>query len=230
MYALILAGGKGERLKPLTDSRPKPMVEVLGKPILWHQVQWLRRCGVANFVLLVGYKWQAVQEFFGDGASLGVKIRYSVEDSPLGRGGAVRKGLSLVPVSEKSVIVTNGDVLTDLEISPMVEQHRASGHLVTTMAVQPMSPFGVMEFDATGRVSCFSEKPTLPLWINGGVYVFDRAMETLLPERGDHEDTAFPRLAAEGKLGAYPSKAFWRSVDTFKDLREAETALRALAG
>ena len=88
MYALILAGGKGERLRPLTDSVPKPMVPVCDKPILLHQVEWLKQVGVTDVVFLVGYRWQIIQDFFGDGSEFGIQTHYSVEDSPLGRGGA----------------------------------------------------------------------------------------------------------------------------------------------
>ena len=93
MYALILAGGKGERLRPLTDTLPKPMVPVCGKPILEHQVEWLKRGGVTDVVFLAGYRADAIQEHFGDGSAFGINAHYSVEDSPLGRGGAIKAGL-----------------------------------------------------------------------------------------------------------------------------------------
>ena len=226
MYAMILAGGQGERLRPLTDRVPKPMVEVLGKPILWYQVQWLRQYGVTHFMMLVGYKWEAIEEYFGDGSSLGVKIEYSVEHTPLGRGGAFRRALSQLPASEGRVIATNGDVLCAQDIRPMMEQHIARGCLATAMLVPLVSPFGIVEVDDKGLVSAFREKPRLPHWINGGVYILNREIEGLLPELGDHEDSTFPSLAAQGKLGAFKSEAFWKSVDTFKDLREAEEAVR----
>ena len=112
MYALVLAGGRGERLRPLTDTTPKPMVPLLGKPILWHQVEWLKKGGVTDIVFLAGYRWEAIKEFFGDGSAYGFRAHYSVEDSPLGRGGAIRKGMSLVPEEEERVVVTNGDIIT----------------------------------------------------------------------------------------------------------------------
>ncbi|MFQ5860726.1 MAG: NDP-sugar synthase, partial [Dehalococcoidia bacterium] len=94
MYALILAGGRGERLWPLTEEIPKPMVEVLGKPILWHQLTWLRSYGVTHVVLLVHHRWEHIRQYFGDGEALGLQVCYSVEETPLGRGGALRRGLS----------------------------------------------------------------------------------------------------------------------------------------
>ncbi len=226
MYALILAGGKGERLRPLTDSVPKPMVEVHGKPILWYQAQWLRNYGVTHFVMLVGYRWQVVKEYFGDGSSLGVNIAYSVEDTPLGRGGAFRRALSQLPPDEERVIATNGDVLSAQDLNPIMNIHNASGCLATIMLVPLISPFGTVEVDNGGLVIAFREKPRLPQWINGGVYILERGIEELLPELGDHEDSTFPNLAVEHKLGAFRSEAFWRSVDNFKDLREAEEAVK----
>ena len=90
MYALILAGGKGERLRPLTDTLPKPMVPVCGKPILWHQVQWLKEAGVTDVVFLAGSSWKAIRDYFGSGQAFGIRANYKVEDSPLVRAGAIR--------------------------------------------------------------------------------------------------------------------------------------------
>ena len=112
MYALIIAGGAGERLRPLTDDRPKPMIPVGDKPILQRQIEWLRGEGVTNFVLLCGYRANVIQEHFGDGSRFDVSIDYSFEDEPLGRGGALRKGFALVPDSEDTVIATNGAGMT----------------------------------------------------------------------------------------------------------------------
>ncbi|MYC31379.1 MAG: nucleotidyltransferase family protein, partial [Chloroflexi bacterium] len=112
MYALILAGGKGERLRPLTDSMPKPLAPLNGRPILWYQVEWLKRIGVTNVIFLVGYRWEMVRQYFGDGTNFGIKAIYSVETSPLGRGGALRVGMANVPEDEDTVIVLNGDIIT----------------------------------------------------------------------------------------------------------------------
>ena len=95
MYALILSGGMGERLRPLTNDIPKPMAPVNGKPILWYQIEWLKLAGVTDVVFLAGYRWESIKEYFGDGADFGFNAHYSVEDSPLGRGGAIRNGLRM---------------------------------------------------------------------------------------------------------------------------------------
>ncbi len=231
MYALILAGGMGERLRPLTDTLPKPMVPVCGQPILWHQVQWLKQAGVTDVVFLVGYRWQSIQDFFGDGTQFGIRAQYSVEDSPLGRGGAIRQGFSLVPVEVESAIILNGDIITDEEPDAVLAnfQEKKSAdpsHTATIMVVPMVSPYGLVDVDSQLEVVGFREKVELPYWINAGVYVFDRSIVPQLPELGDHEVETFPQLAQAGKISALKSQAFWRSVDSFKDLREAEEHMR----
>ncbi len=231
MYALILAGGMGERLRPLTDTLPKPMVPVCGQPILWHQVQWLKQAGVTDVVFLVGYRWQSIQDFFGDGTQFGIRAQYSVEDSPLGRGGAIRQGFSLVPVEVESAIILNGDIITDEEPDAVLAnfQEKKSAdpsHTATIMVVPMVSPYGLVDMDSQMDVVGFREKVELPYWINAGVYVFDRRIIPQLPELGDHEVETFPQLAQAGKISALKSRAFWCSVDSFKDLREAEEHLR----
>ena len=124
MYALILAGGKGERLRPLTDSLPKPMVPVCGKPILEHQVEWLKAGGVTDVVFLAGYRWEAINDHFGDGEDFGINAHYSVEDSPLGRGGAIKMGYSKVPETEDTVAVLNGDIITTETLDNLSARHR----------------------------------------------------------------------------------------------------------
>ena len=227
MYALILAGGMGERLRPLTDSLPKPMVPLCGKPILHHQVEWLKSAGVTDVVFLAGYRWESIQDYFGDGRELGLHVHYSVEDTPLGRGGAIRKGFPLVPETEQTVVALNGDVVTGQNLDLIIDRHREKkkanpSHLATIMVVPMVSPYGLVDVDDGDDVVGFREKVEMPHWINAGVYILDRRICPELPETGDHETETFPRLAREGKISAYKSRAFWRSVDSFKDLREAE--------
>ena len=232
MYALILAGGRGERLRPLTDTIPKPMVPLCGKPILWHQVQWLKMGGVTDIVFLAGYYWEAIEEFFGDGSAYGFRAHYSVEETPLGRGGAIRKGTDLVPQGEGYMVVTNGDVITGENLDGVVDEFRRKRetnptHQATIMVVPFFSPYGLVDLSGQDDVEGFREKAELPYWINGGIYVFSRDIEGELPELGDHETSTFPGLAAQGKLAAFRSRAFWRSVDSFKDLNEAEDHLKS---
>ena len=227
MDALILAGGKGERLRPLTDTLPKPMAPVAGRPILEHQLEWLRKGGVDNVVFLAGYRWEAIQDHFGDGSRHGVRASYSVESSPLGRGGAIKQGIPFATGDSGPVIVTNGDIITRQGLLDIVDFHsnspaRRHGPAVTIMAVPMVSPYGLVDLDETGSVVGFREKVELPHWINGGVYVIDREVFSDFPDLGDHEVETFPGLAQAGRIAAFRTRSFWTSIDSFKDLREAD--------
>ena len=235
MYALILSGGRGERLRPLTDDLPKPMVPVRGKPILQRQAEWLVAAGVTDIVFLAGYRWEAIREHFGDGLAYGFHAHYSIEDSPLGRGGAIRMGMAKAPEDNEPLIVTNGDIVTDLPLNDLLAHYRGSlaanpQHMATVTVVPFRSPYGVVDVDDADRVTGFREKIELPYWINAGIYVMCRGIEPLLPELGDHETGTFPALAEQGRLSALRYRGYWSSVDSFKDLREAEDHLRAVAG
>ena len=230
MYALVLAGGKGERLRPLTDSLPKPMVPVCGKPMLEHQVEWLKAGGVTDVVFLAGYRWEAIESHFGNGQDFGINVHYSVEDSPLGRGGAIKKGYPLVPSGENAVVVLNGDIITEETLDAVIARHRERkskepSHLATILAVPMVSPYGLLEIDAQETITGFREKVEMPHWINGGVYIFDRSIFPEFPDLGDHEVETLPRLAQAGKIAAFRTRSFWCSVDSLKDLREAEDYL-----
>ncbi len=226
MYAIVLAGGKGERLRPFTEDRPKPMVEIMGIPMLGFQFQWLQAQGVTDAIVSCGYRHEVVEAYFGNGERMGLRIRYAVEEEPLGRGGALRLALGQVPGNEDLVIATNGDVITNLKLLPVIESHRAAGRLATIVLTPFVSPYGIVEVDGDDCVTHFREKPELPYWINAGIYVLSREVRDHLPERGDHELTTFPALARAGKLGAYKSTSYWRGVDTIKDVNEVAAEMQ----
>lgn len=227
--ALILAGGYGKRLRPLTDERPKPLLEVAGKPIIVWQVEWLRDHGITDIVVAVGYLKEKIIESLGSGSRYGVSISYVVEDEPLGTGGAVRNARGVLGIRERFVVV-NGDIITNLD--PMeVLKALERPNVVGAMALVPLrSPYGIVEV-GDGLVKSFREKPILTdYWINAGVYAFKPEIFEYLPEKGDIERETFPRLAAEGRLAAVTfdlTKYYWRSIDTYKDLEEANSELAA---
>jgi len=218
MKAIILAGGKGQRLRPFTDDRPKGMVEVLGVPILAYQVRWLRANGIDGVLFSCGYRHDVIREHFGDGSKWGVEIDYVVEETPLGRGGGIKFALSHLDPEDDPVVVTNGDVITNFSLREMIAGHRRSGVMVTIYLAPYFSPFGIVDVDGDNRVLGFREKPELPYWINGGVYVLNQAIHEFLPDKGDHEVETFPMLVEQGSLRAYRSRAYWQPVDTVKDL------------
>jgi NDP-sugar pyrophosphorylase family protein len=212
-------------LKPITDSVPKSMVPLNARPIVEYQVLWMQSQGVTDVVFLTGYLGEVVRKHFGDGSKFGIKAHYSQEDSPLGRGGAIRKGMSMVPRDEETVLVTNGDNVTDLDLNLLKNRHASTGALATLMLTRYPSQFGVVEVGDGDLVDGFVEKGMLPIWINAGVYLFDRTLETMLPATGDHEVSTFPELVKQRKLAALRSNAQWVTVDGPKELREASELL-----
>ena len=222
--AIILAGGKGERLRPFTNDRPKVMVELSGKPILLWQIEWLKSHGIFKFVITASYKYQVIQKYFGDGSRFGIEIEYSIEETPLGRGGAIKKAFKAkILEGMEGVVVTNGDIITKMDLREMVKLHENQKALVTMLLVPYISRWGLVKV-ADGHVIGFDEKPKLPYWINGGIYVFSREIEQLLPQVGDHETETFPKIPKTKFLG-FKDESFWRAVDVVKDKSEAEAFL-----
>lgn len=201
------------------------MTPINGRPILEYQVQWMRTQGVTDIVFLTGYLSETVRSHFGDGSAFGIKAHYSNEDEPLGRGGAVRRGMGLVPDDEDTVLVTNGDTITNLNLSLLLEIHRKRNVLATVMLTRHPSQFGLVHVGEDDMVEEFVEKGLLPLWVNAGVYLFDTSIKTHLPEKGDHEVSTFPSLAIKKRLAALRSDAMWLAVDNAKDVSEASKLL-----
>ncbi|MEZ0320168.1 MAG: nucleotidyltransferase family protein [Pyrobaculum sp.] len=220
MQAVILAGGFGKRLAPLTSETPKPLLPVGGKPILVRQIEWLKTFGITDIILAVGYLRQKVFEVMGDGRKFGVRIFYSVEEEPLGTGGAVRNASLFI--HDDLFVVVNGDVLTNVPIGEMVEALDGADGAIALVPLR--SPYGVVEFDQQGYITAFKEKPLLEgFFINAGVYVLKKKILGELPERGNIEETLFPRMARERRLRAVVFRnVFWRSVDSLKDLEEVD--------
>ncbi len=224
--AVILAGGLGKRLRPLTSDRPKPLVEVAGRPIIEWQIEWLKKYGFRDIVVLAGYKWERLIEHLGSGQRLGVKIAYVVEDEPLGTGGAIKNAQHILS-TEDYFIVVNGDIITDLPLDRLVRKLEVEREAIAAIALVPLrSPYGVVEVDAEGWIRSFREKPVLNYWINAGVYAMRPAIFDYLPDQGDIEVTAFPYLAEKRKLlGVTFRDVYWRSIDTVKDLEEVSKQL-----
>ncbi|MDG7009497.1 MAG: nucleotidyltransferase family protein [Nitrososphaerota archaeon] len=230
LRAIILSGGLGMRLRPLTDDKPKALIPVNGRPISEYQIEWLVKSGGVDAVTFAcGYKWERLKEHFGDRYE-GVPVDYSVEDEPLGTGGGIKKALS--GKSDDTVVATNGDIITDLPLRRMMEEHRQAGGMPASMLVVPYrSRFGVVKIDKLKMVRDFDEKPAFPdVWINGGVYILSpQKVLKGLPDRGDIERETFPRLVKHGELLSYPYYGDWSYVDSIKDLKELEEALQVQA-
>lgn len=225
MKAVVLAGGFGKRLKPLTDDKPKPLLEVGGLPILGRQVNWLHQHGINDLILCTGYLKERIINYLGSGSKFGVKVGYAVEEEPLGTGGALKNAETLLADGEV-FLVLNGDVITDLDPSKL--SNAMDQNSVGAIAVVPLrSPYGIVDLMKDGRIDGFREKPVLPdYWINAGVYCFATSIFSYLPLKGDIEDTVFPKLSQEGKLKAIKYlNSFWKSIDSHKDIEDAEKEL-----
>jgi NDP-sugar pyrophosphorylase family protein len=240
--AVILAGGQGSRLRPYTDDRPKPMVEIpgTGTPIIGHQLAWLAAEGVTDVVVSCGHLadvldgWLAKAELplVGSTGSTRLRARVVVEDEPLGRGGGLKYAAASLPRPDEPWYAANGDIWTRFALREMAAFHVERGSVATLALARPRIPWGAVETDPFGHVLDFIEAPPSPYLVNAGVYVFAPSFAGMLPDRGDHERTTFPRLARERRLAGFqlPQGAYWRAIDTAKDLEEAARELRGSRG
>ena len=222
MKALILAGGMGKRLRPLTDDKPKPMIPISNKPILEWQINWLKSHNIHDIVLCTGYMGDNISAYFGNGEKFDVNIEYSKEEEPLGTGGALMQSRSLLE-SHSNFLVMNGDVMTDIDPHSLIQN--LTDKLIGTIAVVALrSPFGEIEIQENGLISSFTEKPILnDHWINAGIYCFANNVFGYLSNVGSLESDVFPILATENKLSAIKQNDIkWRSIDSHKDIEEAQ--------
>ena len=219
-----MAGGLGKRLRPLTDERPKPMIEVLNIPIIEWQIKWFKKYGIDEIIICVGYLKELIMNYIGSGRRFGVRVGYVVEEEPLGTGGALKNSESLLNSSmQNGFFLINGDVLTNLDPTRLNNGQSAA------LALVPLrSPFGVVELDKNLDVLGFVEKPQIKdRWINAGIYFFTNEVFKYLPENGNIEVTALPIMAKEKKLKAIRyENSFWRSIDSHKDIEEAGKELQ----
>ncbi|MEJ2771937.1 MULTISPECIES: nucleotidyltransferase family protein [unclassified Stygiolobus] len=223
MKAVILAGGFGKRLRPLTDERPKPLIEIAGKPIIEWQIKWLKKFGVTSVFVLAGYKKEVLIDWVAKNQDkLGIPIAILTEDQPLGTGGAIKRLNGFISNGEK-FFVLNGDILTNLDLSKLGDDEA-----VAVISLVPLrSPFGIVKVDSKGNIIQFVEKPVLKdFWINAGIYSMNSEIFEYLPEKGDIEKETFPLLAQKGLLkGITFDDVYWRSIDTLKDYEEANAEI-----
>jgi len=219
MEAIILAGGKAERLGDAAGGRPKSLVPIAGKPLIAYQIGRLRDAGVTRVIVSCAAGEESL--FETELADLGVEIVTAGEPERLGRGGGIRFA-ALERVEDGDVFALNGDELLDVDLAALLARHRETRAAATIAVAQPPSAFGVVDLDPDDVVTGFREAGRIPYWVNCGVYVLGPEALARFPERGDHETTAFPELAAERKLRAYRHDGLWLTVNTPKDLRRAE--------
>ena len=224
MEAIILAGGKAERLGDAAGGRPKALVEVAGRPLAAYQVGRLARAGVTRviFACATGQGSLFEQEL----ADVGPEITAVEEPERLGRGGGIR--FAARERRERGpVLALNGDELLDVDFAALRGEHERGGGAATITVARPPSPFGLVDLGEGDVVTGFREAGRVLYWVNAGVYVFGEEALERLPERGDHETTTFPELVAEGRLRAFRHEGLWLTVNTPKDLRRAEEQIAA---
>jgi mannose-1-phosphate guanylyltransferase len=220
MKAVILAGGEGTRLRPLTLATPKPVVPVVDRPFLRHQLDLLASAGIREVVFSVAYRPERVEAVFGDGSPLGLRIRYAVEDSPLGTGGAVRNALEFL---DERTVVLNGDVLTDVDLPAVIARHeagKAQASILLTPVPNPAA-YGLVETDGEGRVRRFLEKPSPEQIttnnINAGIYVLETHVLEMMQAgvNTSIERVFFPALLARGDRVLGPvHRGYWIDIGT----------------
>jgi mannose-1-phosphate guanylyltransferase/phosphomannomutase len=227
MRAIVMAGGEGTRLRPLTSNQPKPMVPIVGKPCMEHIVELLRGHGFEDIIVTVAFLPQAIRSYFGDGESLGVRMEYSVEEFPLGTAGSVKRA---VRGFDEPFLVISGDALCDVDLSALVDFHRERGAAVTIglKSVENPLEFGIVVPDEEGRIERFLEKPS---WgqvfsdtINTGIYVVDPEVMRHVPgdEPYDFSKQLFPLLLEMGRpLYGYAFDGYWQDIGDLDQYRQA---------
>jgi mannose-1-phosphate guanylyltransferase len=231
LQAVILVGGQGTRLRPLTATRPKPMMPLFDRPMVAHQIDHLVRYGVRDVVFSCGYRPDALEAHFGDGSAFGVRLRYVVDPKPLGTAGAVANALPAFDHLD-DVLVLNGDILTDLDLEDLQRAHVASG-AAGTIALTPVedpSAYGLVRLREDRSVDAFLEKPGPeqlipgePYLINAGTYLLSHDVIRMIPEgvSCSIEREIFPVVAEQRRLYGYPSEVYWRDIGTPRSYLDA---------
>ena len=219
MQAIILAGGIGSRLKPITDYVPKSLIPINNIPLIEWQIKQLKKFRINDIIICTGYKTDQIQDYLQHKNNLGAKIQYSIEKSPLGTGGAIKKAAKMI--KGKSFLVVNGDVITTIDIRKLYSQQNAIA------LIELRTKFGTVEINDSKITSFKEKKPLNGIWMNAGIYHLNKNILSLLPSKGAIEETAFRELSKKGQLiGIRFKGAFWHSIDSHKDLEECSKALK----
>ena len=223
-----------------TEYRPKPMVEIGGKPILWHIMRNLAEHGLTDFIIASGYKSEVINRYFrncdvwvsdgstdsdvevfdGSGDETGWRVTVAFTGDNTATGGRVTRLRSLL--GDEAFFVTYGDGLADVDVSHLVNFHQRSHRLATLTAVQPTSRFGLMDIEPDGQVTHFREKPKMKDWVSIGYFIFEPAVLDYLVAEGGLEEEGLTRLATDGQLSAYRHEGFWQPMDTYREYKMLE--------
>ena len=211
MKALILAGGRGKRLRPLTDKIPKPLILIDNVPLIERSIQYLKKFGVNDIIICSGYKSKQIENFLRKKKNFNCKIQFSIENTPLGTGGAIKKAINTI--SDDSFVVINGDVITNINLKKILKKPN------TIAANELKTKFGTMEI-RNSKIQKFNEKTDVKnIWMNPGIYHLDSNIKNMLPEKGSLESIVFPKLVKKNLLYTVKFKnVLWHSIDSHKDI------------
>jgi len=222
MKAIILAGGKGTRLRPYTTNFPKPLMPIGDKPILEAVIQSLKEEDIVDILITTGHLSQLIRLFFGDGRKFGVNIQYSIEDMPLGTGGPIKL---LKDKLDDDFIIMNGDVLTDMSYLKIIEYHKENQNVATVGIAERNVhiDFGVVELDATNQFSLWKEKPTIEYLVSMGIYVFSVEALKYLPKEDTFGLPDFIESLSRNnkKIMGYIHKGYWLDIGRPEDYEQA---------
>ena len=220
MKAIILAGGRGKRLRPITDYVPKPLIPIKNIPIIEWQIKYLKKFGVSEVIICSGYKTEMIENYLNN-KKLGLKVTFSIEKKPLGTGGAIKNAGK--KIKDKSFLVINGDIITNIDLKKLLKKENSIA------SIQLKTKFGILQTNED-KIIKFDEKKEVPnVWMNAGIYNLNTDILKELPNVGDIEKTLFPKFAKKGKLNTVKfTKSEWYSVDSFKDMEESSEVVEKI--
>jgi len=220
LKAIILAGGIGKRLSPITDYVPKSLIPIKNIPIIEWQIKYLKKYGVDEIIICTGYKTKMIENYLSM-KNIGIKIKFSIEKVPLGTGGAIKKAGKMI--NDNSFFVINGDVITNIDL------RKLSKKLNSIASIELRTKFGTIETNEN-KILKFKEKKEISnLWMNAGIYHLQKEILKDLPNKGDIEKTLFPEYAKKGKLNTVKFKKIkWYSIDSIKDIEECSLEIEKI--
>ncbi|MDA8720736.1 nucleotidyltransferase family protein [Nitrosopumilus sp.] len=220
MKAIILAGGRGKRLRPITDYVPKPLIPINNIPIIEWQIKYLKKFGISEVIICSGYKTEMIENYLKN-KKLGIKITFSIENKPLGTGGAIKKAAK--KIKDKSFLVINGDIITNIDLKKLFKKDNSIA------AIQLRTKFGILQ-TVDDKIIKFDEKKEISdLWMNAGIYHLNKDTVKELPNVGDIEKTLFPKFAKKEKLFTIKFRnTLWYSIDSFKDMEESSAVVEKI--
>jgi len=220
MKGLILAGGRGKRLRPITDSVPKPLILINNRPLIHWSINYLKKFGINDIIICSGYRSKQIEKFLKGKNDFGCKIEFSVEKSPLGTGGSIKKAIK--KIDDDSFIVINGDVITNIDLRKIKKKPN------TIAAIELRTKFGTMDIK-NNKILRFNEKSNVKdVWMNPGIYHLNKNIHNLLPSKGSLEADVFPILAKNNLLHTIKFKnVLWHSIDSHKDIELSTKDLKS---